>query len=185
MAKRKQQSEDKKKQQFVPMLPDGLPDAIRNVRLRKGMTQAQAAEKGGVEPYKWSQYETRAKRLSIDELPIIKKGLGVSRTDLWNERYETERPYYEGPAPPDEIREDAPRYGMPMVTAVLQSLFAMDSEKLPLKWQKTFNDRRNGLLNSFANDLREADDLKQFYALTKTDDGGAVDAEAGDPEDPE
>ncbi len=185
MARKKQKSEGKQKQPFVPMLPDGLPDAIKNIRLRKGLTQAQAAEKGGVKSYQWSQYETRVKRLSIDELAIITAGLGVTRTDLWNERYEAEKPYY-AETQPDEIREDAPQYGMPGVIAVLQSLFEMDSERLPREWQKTFNDRRNHVVTSLTNDLRESDDLKEFYArMVKSDEGRAGGAEAGEREDTE
>jgi len=165
------------------MLRDGLPDAVKSIRRRKGMTQAEAARKAGVEPYQWSQYETRAKRLSLTELPIITGALGVSKTDIWNEKYEVERPNYEGPQP-GELRESGPRYGMPMVIAVLQSLFEMDSGALPVEWQKTFNDRRNGLLSSFANDLREADDLKELYArLTKTEEDITSKAEAGDTKD--
>ncbi len=183
--KKRRQPEDEEKRPFVPMLPDGLPEAIRRIRRRKGMSQAQAAVKGGVKAYQWSRYETGGKRLSLDELSIVSNGLGVTRTDLWNEKYEAEKPYYKGPQP-GEIGEEAPQYGMPMVIAVLQSLFEMDSHKLPPEWQKTFNDRRNGLLSSFANDLREADDLKDLYSrLMKTDESRTSHAVAGDREDTE
>ena len=147
------------------MLYDGLPEAIATIRKRKGLSQEEAAERGGVKKHQWSLYETRAKRLGLPELSIITNGLRVTKTELWQEKYEAESPHYL--AASDEVREQTPRYGIPMVTAALQSLFELDSERLPPEWRKMFEDYRAGVVASLNTDLNMSNHLKQlFWRLT-------------------
>ncbi len=76
------------------MLWDGLPLAIRNLRTRRGLLQGQAAKRGGTSADKWSQWETRTKRLLRTDLEIVMEGLGVTEVELYQEAARLEHQHY-------------------------------------------------------------------------------------------
>ncbi len=103
-----------------PMLWDGLPLAIRNIRTRKNLSQAQAAERGGTTADKWSQWETRTARLLREHLPIVTKGLEVTEGELQREAAYLQDQHYVKQAA--EIGEPRPIYDTSVTSSVIGDL---------------------------------------------------------------
>ncbi len=103
-----------------PMLWDGLPQAIRNIRTRKDLSQAEAAERGGTTADKWSQWETRTKRLLRKHLPIVTKGLKVTEGELQREAARLQDQHYVRQAA--EIGEPRPIYDTSITSSVIGGL---------------------------------------------------------------
>ncbi len=53
-----------------------VPDALRTVRAKLGLTQSRAAERCGVSQPTWAQWESGARGLSCDRLERIAEALG-------------------------------------------------------------------------------------------------------------
>ncbi len=117
------------------MLWDGLPQAIRNIRTRKHLSQAEAAERGNTTADKWSQWETRTKRLLREHLESVTKGLEVTESELQREAAYLQNQHYMRHAA--EIGEPRPIYDTSITSGVIGSL-SQGQGKLPAEvadWQ--------------------------------------------------
>ncbi len=175
VAEKKQPDDKKARHHVAPMLYDGSADAIRLIRERKNLRQAEAAKRGGVTAQQWSDYETRSKRLGLPELPIVLAGLDATKTELVSAKYEAEMGYYK--TAPDEIREDAPRYGSPAAASALQSIWVLDAERLPPEDRRAFEDFRLGAAATLSAGIQQAENVKDFYARRATSAEDRSDAE--------
>ncbi len=149
------------------MLYKGYAEAICSIRDRKGLTQKQAAEKASkatgakIKSQAWSKFETGAKRLGASELPIILAGLGCSETELWQESVRMQSRHYFRRA--DEVREEAREYGTSMAAGIVQGLWALDLDALPIDQQSWFRQERNFLANSLSSMFSLVDLFKDRY----------------------
>lgn len=148
----------------APMLYDGLPDAIKSIRTRKKLQQNEAAARGGLkakELGKWSDYETRKKRLGEKELPIILRGLDCKEIELWEEKVRLERQHYRQRA--DAVGEPRPGYDSSLVAGYVESLYRLDIDRLPADEQTWFGDMRNAVAATVANAFMMGDRLKARF----------------------
>lgn len=100
--------------------------ALRTIRKRQGMTQAQAAEAYNVEPTTWRRYEGGERDLSVDQLKKMARSLGSSWEELLEAR---ERLGPDGVAAPDEGprgMEAQPRYATTTVAGRRQAVFNLE-----------------------------------------------------------
>ncbi len=152
-----------------PMVFDGLHEAIKNIRIRKGIQQSEAAERGGLEkagPSRWSEYETRKKRLGKEELKIVTTGLGCTELDLWEEKVRVERRHYRELG--KTIAESAPGYDTSAMASYVESLYRLDVDDLPPSEQVWFNDFRNLVVAQVSSTFSMADRLKVRYRQLMT-----------------
>ncbi len=138
------------------MLYTGYAEAITRVRLRKGLTQKQAAANAiaAIPGLKltvgmWSKFETGAKKLGDSELPIIRAGLGCTETELWQESVRVQSAHYYKKA--DEVREEHPQYGTSMAAGILQGLWALDLDVLPQAEHAAYRQERSFLAEGLSN----------------------------------
>ena len=68
-----------------------LARAVRAERARAGLTQAQVAERMGVDPSTISQIERLVRRVYVDEIPELCEALGTSLADLLSKAPADER----------------------------------------------------------------------------------------------
>ncbi len=143
------------------MLYKGYKEAVRNVRVRNGWTQDECGERAGISGKKWSKYETGELKLTDDVRPIILKGLRCRRTELWQETVRVQRIHHFGLS--DEIREEAPEYGTPMAAGVVQGIWALDVQALPVEERRLFSSDRNSLARILTDALDLVENLKEKY----------------------
>ncbi len=165
------------------MLYTGYAKAIKNVRLRRGLTQKEAVAnaktalpRAKITVGTWSKYETDTKKLGKSELPIILAGLGCTETELWQESVRVQKPHYYQIA--DEVREEEPQYDTSMAAGIMQGLWNLEASKLPLQAQSGFIHERTSLTGVLSNTLELIDEFKQRY----WEDSG-TDEETSDEDD--
>lgn len=128
------------------MLYDGLPQAIKNIRTRKGLSQAEAAKHGGTTADSWSQWETRTKRLLRDHLPMVTQGIKVTEFELYREADRLEQQHYIRQAA--EIGEPRPIYDTFVTTDVIGGL-PQSRGALPAEvedWQNKLTNLTSGVV---------------------------------------
>ena len=140
-----------------PLLWDGLPLAIKNIRARKGLSQAQAAERGDTTAETWSQWETRTKRLLRVHLPNITKGLEVTEFELHWESKRLEEEHYKRQAA--EIGEPRPTYDTSVTSGIIGSL-PQGRGELPVEVENWQNQLTNASATVVASAMTLADCIK-------------------------
>lgn len=166
----------KKRAYAPPLLWDGLPDAIRNLRKSKELFQAQAAERGGTTKDTWSQWERRTKRLLREHLPIVTKGLGVTEFQLHLEAARLQEQHYNRLAA--EVREPRPIYDTSITSGVIGSLPQGTGELPP-----ELEDWHNKLTNATASVVSVAMNLAECVKEGPKVLGDALSATAADDDD--
>jgi len=76
---------------------------IKRLRQERGLSQARAAARAGVDPATWNQVETRARKPNIETLERMASGLDVEMADLFA-GYEI--PKVEPPLPFNQVAEE-------------------------------------------------------------------------------
>ncbi len=138
---------DKVRAYAPPMLYDGLPQAIKNIRTYKELTQVEAAKRGGTTADTWSQWESRTKRLLRKHLPIVTKGLKITESELHRERERVEDQHYDRLA--NVIGEPKPIYDRSVTAGVIGSLPHGQSDLPPAveDWQNRLTTAAAGVVS--------------------------------------
>ena len=164
------------------MLHDGLPEAIRRLRSRQGLTQEDVAQRVRkfrlqdckpeeeadllkFDGRKWSEYENNVKRLWQSDLPNVLAGLGCKEMALWEEKIHVERMYYREQAM--EVGEETPEYDTSISSTYIEHLYRLDVDLLPPDERAWFHDFRNSIAVAVANTLAVADQVISRYRQLK------------------
>lgn len=140
-----------------PLLWDGLPLAIKNIRTLKGLSQAQAAKRGDTTAEAWSQWETRTKRLLRSHLPNVIKGLEVTEFELHWESKRLEDEHYKRQAA--EIGEPRQIYDTSVTSRIIGSL-PQGRGELPAEVEDWQNQLSNASATVVASAMTLADCIK-------------------------
>ena len=150
------------------MLFKGYSEAIKCIRLRKKLTQAECAEnaraatRSKIDEKTWSKYETGLMNPTANALPAIAAGLGVGETELWEESLREERAHYCGRS--DLFRGNLAEEAPPIAAAIVQGLWAMKVEALPREQRHAFESKRRDLAALLTSALHMVDSLNNEFA---------------------
>ncbi len=147
------------------MLYKGYKEAVRNIRVRSGWIQDECGERVGIDGKKWSKYETGELKLTREVLQMILEGLQCTETELWQESVHVQSIHYFGWT--DEVREETRAYDTPMAAGVIQGLWALKVDALPVSEQRQFESDRSALAQLLTNALDMVRNLRErFWTLS-------------------
>ncbi len=171
-----------------PLLWDGLPQAIRNIRTRKKLRQSECAARGDptgrTTADTWSQWESRTKRLLRKHRSIVTEGLGVTEFELQWEAARLQKQHYDRQAA--EIGEPRAIYDSFAASELIGEL-PWGGGDLPPEvddWQHRLSNASAAMMATAASVVHC---VKEGHAVLSRalDEPREVDREREDPEDPE